>query len=144
MEIKDVYGSAAPTKSRHYTEAEPLLSEDDVRQRMSDIARRYDGERQALRDAYARLAKREAETRLAIRFLQPDLLKRKDARDYVQKVVDDKVKITVDDIDALILIELEDEKIGYDLAKFDCETSDKDFAKLEPQLSFYQSLLKLQ
>jgi hypothetical protein len=97
-----------------------------------------------LRDAYKALARREAETQLAIKFLQPDLVKTVKAKEYIQKAVEDKVKMTVGDIDALILVELETEKIGYDLAKFDCDTSDKDFAKLEPQLSFYQSLLKHQ
>lgn len=143
MSITDIYGSPAPSKSRHYIEQEPLLSEDDVRQRMSDISRRYEGERQALRTAYAALAKREAEAQLAMKFLQPDLLKTDKAREYIKKAIEDKVKLTVSDIEALIIVELENEKIGYDLAKFDCETSDKDYAKLEPQLSFYQSLLKL-
>lgn len=142
-QVTEVYGSPAPSKSGHYTEKEPLLSEDDVRQRMSDIARRYDGERQALRTAYKNLAKREAEAQLAMKFLQPDLMKTDKAREYIKKAIEDKVKLTVDDIKALITVELETEKIEYDLAKFDCETSDKDYAKLEPQLSFYQSLLKL-
>ena len=143
MQVTEIYGSPTPSKSGHYTEKEPLLSEDDVRQRMSDIARRYDSERQALRTAYKNLAKREAEAQLAMKFLQPDLMKTDKAREYIKKAIEDKVKLTVADIEALILVELETEKIEYDLAKFDCETSDKDYAKLEPQLSFYQSLLKL-
>lgn len=141
--LNEVYGSPAPSKSGHYTEKEPLLSEDDVRQRMSDIARRYDGERQALRDAYAKLAKREAETQLAITFIEPKLLKNLNAKQYLEKAKDGGTKLTVADKEALIMLELETEKVNYDLAKFDCETSDKEYAKLEPQLSFYQSLLKL-
>lgn len=141
--LNEVYGSPAPSKSGHYIEKEPLLTEDDVRQRMSDIARRYDSERQSLRTAYKNLAKREAEAQLAIKFLQPDLMKTDKAREYIKSAIENKVKLTVNDIEALIVVELEKEKIDYDLAKFDCETSDKDYAKLEPQLSFYQSLLKL-
>lgn len=141
--VKEVYGSPAPSKSRHYTEPEPLLSEDDVRQRMSDISRRFESERLELRKAYANLAKREAKAQLAITFLQPDLFYRKEAKDYLISAQTNGTKLTVADKEALIMLELEDEKLAYDLAKFDCDTSDKDYAKLEPQLSFYQSLLKL-
>lgn len=122
---------------------EPLLSEDDIRQRMSDIARRIPDERQKLRDAYDLLAKREAKVQLAITFLEPNLFYKKEAKEYVEKAKTNGTKLTVADKEALIMLELETEKIAYDLAKFDCETSDKDYAKLEPQLSFYQSLLKL-
>lgn len=141
--VTEIYGSPAPSKSGHYTEKEPLLSEDDVRQRMSDIARRYDGERQALRNAYSALAKREAKAQLAITFLEPNLFYNADAKQYVEQAKEKGTKLTVADKEALIMLELETEKVNYDLAKFDCETSDKDYAKLEPQLSFYQSLLKL-
>lgn len=143
MSITDVYGSPAPSKSRHYTEPEPLLSEDDVRQRMSDIARRYDSERQALRDAYARLAKKQARAHLATKFLQPDLLTHPEAKEYLVKALAEKTKMHAPDIEAILDIELEGVKMEYDLAKFDCETSDKDYAKLEPQLNFYMALMKL-
>ena len=122
---------------------QPVLTEDDIRQRMSDIARRAVRERSDLRAAYETFAKREARAQLAITFQQPDLLGRKEAREYVEKAIKDKVKLNAPDKEAIIMIELESEKIAYDLAKFDCETSDKDYSKLEKQLSFYQSLLKL-
>lgn len=140
--LNEVYGSAAPYKSRTTTH-EDILTEDEVRQRMSDITRRFPSERDALRQAYEALAKREARALLAINFRQPDLLGRKEAREYLQKAIDDNVKLTDPGKEALKDLELETEKIAYDLAKFDCETSDKDYSKLEKQLSFYQSLLKL-
>ena len=143
MNIENVYGSRTPSKSPTYTESEPLMSEDDVRQRMSDISRRCVTERQALRDAYANLAKREAQVQLGITYLQPELFYKSEVREKIERAKNEKIKLTIADKDALTLLELEDLKAAYDFAKFDCETSDKDFAKLEPQLSFYQSLLKL-
>lgn len=125
------------------TTHQPILTEDEIRQRMSDITRRTEEERQNLRNAYAALSKREARTILAITFQQPELLGRAEAREYLQKAITDSVKLTESSKEALLNLELESEKITYDLAKFDCETSDKDYSKLEKQLSFYQSLLKL-
>lgn len=137
--LNEVYGAGAAPKSTHL----PILTEDEIRQRMSDIARRVEKERQDLRDAYAALGKREARAMLAISFQQPELLGKVEAQDYLKKAIEDKVKLTESGKEALLNLELEDLKSKYDLAKFDCETSDKDYAKLEKQLSFYQSLLKM-
>lgn len=125
------------------TTHQPILTEDEIRQRMSDITRRNEEERKNLRTAYQALSKREARTTLAIAFQQPDLLGKAEAREYLQKAITDGIKLTESGKEALKELELETEKIAYDLAKFDCETSDKDYSKLEKQLSFYQSLLKL-
>lgn len=125
------------------TTHQPILTEDEIRQRMSDIARRTENERSGLRAAYETLSKREARAMLAITFQQPELLGRVEAREYLQKAITDGVKLTESGKEALINLELESEKIAYDLAKFDCETTEKDYSKLEKQLSFYQSLLKM-
>ena len=125
------------------TTHQPILTEDEIRQRMSDITRRAETERQRLREAYEKYARREARAMLAITFQQPTLLGRAEAREYLQKSITEGVKLTESGKEALLDLELEPEKIEYDLAKFDCETSDKDYSKLEKQLSFYQSLLKL-
>lgn len=119
------------------------MSDDEVRHRMSEISRRFPGEREAMRNAYKALAKREAKVQLAITFLQPELLYRQEAKAYLQKAKEEGTKMTVADKEALIMLELEAEKVAYDLAKFDCETSTKDFAQLEPQLSYLQSEMKL-
>lgn len=110
---------------------------------MVEIADRYPGERQKLRDAYAALAKREAKVQLAITFLEPHLFYNKDAKAYMASALEKGTKLTVSNKEALIMLELESEKVAYDLAKFDCESSDKDFNKLEPQLSYLQSEMKL-
>lgn len=123
---------------------QPILTEEEIRQRMSDITRRYPDERQKLREAYSKLCKREAQVQLAITFLEEKLLYKPEAKEYVKAAKDNGTKLTIADKEALIMLELETEKIAYDLAKFDCETSDKDFNKLEPQLSYYQSEMKLQ
>lgn len=142
-DIKDIYGSPAPSKSRSYTEPQPLLTEDEVRQRMSDISRWVETERQKMRDALETLAKREPRVQLGITFLEPDLFYKAEAKKYVTAAKENGTKLTVADKEAIIMLELEDEKMNYDLAKFDAETSDNMFKKLEPQNSFYQSLLKL-
>ena len=143
MNIDNIYGSRTPLKSPHYTEPEPLMSEDDVRQRMSDISRRHEPERQALRDAYAALAKREAQVQLAITFMRPELFYKFEAKQMMEEALEKKLKLYAADKEAIIMLELEELKTAHDLLKFDCDTSDGDFKKLEPQLSFYQSLLKL-
>jgi hypothetical protein len=125
------------------TTHQPILTEDEIRQRMSDIMRRVEKERATFRAAYETLTKREARVQLAITFQEPKLFNRQESREYMERALEEKVKLLAPDKEALILIELEPEKIAYDLAKFDCETSDKDYAKLEKQLSFYQSLMKL-
>ena len=46
------------------------------------------------------------------------------------------------DKEAIVILETESRKTAYDLAKFDCETSDKEYAKLESLLSYAQSLMR--
>lgn len=121
----------------------PLLTEDEIRQTMSDITRRYEGERQKLRDAYEAFGKREARVQLAITFMEPSLLLNHDARGYVERAKTDSVKLTIPDKEAIIMLECETEQVAYDLAKFDVETSDQMYRKLEPQLSYFQSEMKL-
>ncbi len=120
-----------------------ILSEEQIRQRISQISERYPTERQKLQDAYKEVAQKEAKTHLAITFRQPELLSNEKAREYLQTAVDSGQKLTESDKSALVELELEGGKLEYDLAKFDCETSEKDFKQLETQLSFYQSLMKL-
>lgn len=142
-ELDDIYGAPPPSKRGHWTSTDDLLTEDDVRKTMSDLTRGYEGERERIRKAHQAFNKREAQVQLAITFLEPDLLYNKQAKDYLIAAKEKKTKLTVADKEALIMMELEKEKVEYDLAKFDCDTSDSLFKKLEPQLSFYQSLLKL-
>ena len=120
-----------------------MFEESEVTKRMAEITTRFPGERQALRDAYSVFAKREAKVLLAITFSEPDLLYKQEAKDYITKAKENGVKLTVGDKEAILALELETEKVAYDLAKFDCDTSDKDYSKLEAQLSFIQSQMKL-
>ena len=120
-----------------------ILSEEQVRERISQISKRFAGERKRLQDAYRVVAEKEAKTHLAVTFKQPELLSNDDAREYLQKAIDSNQKLTESDKEALVMLELDSFKIAYDLAKFDCDTSEKDFKQLETQLSFYQSLMKL-
>ena len=142
MSITDIY-NVPPTKKQHWTDSDELLTEDEVRHTMSTLTRGYEAERERIKNAHKAFNKREAQVQLAITFLEPDLLYNKQAKDYLTAAKENKIKLTVADKEALIMIELEKEKVEYDLAKFDCDTSDSLFKKLEPQQSFYQSLLKL-
>jgi hypothetical protein len=125
------------------TAQQPILSEDDVRQQISDLTRLFPDERQALEVAMKALGKKAAKAHLAITFRQPDLLSSGDAREYLQKAIEDGIKLTESDKTAITTLELEKEQIEYDLAKFHCDTTKTQYAMLEKQLSFYQTLANL-
>lgn len=120
-----------------------MQSQDELRQRMSEISTRYPQERQRLKAAYEALAKKEALVHLAITFREPTTLSNEKARDYLQNALESGYKLTESDKKALVALELETEQLEYDLAKFDCETSEKDFKLLDPQLSYYQTELRV-
>lgn len=109
---------------------------------MSAIAERYPSERQTLREAYDGLTQAEAKAQLAITFLEDHLLTNPDAKSYLERAKKDGTKLTVADKEAIVTLETQAKRIAYDLAKFDCETSDKEYSKLEAILSYYQSLMK--
>lgn len=120
-----------------------MLSENALRERMSEISTRYATERKTLKDAYEKLTKKEALVHLAITFKEPTTLQNEKARDYLTNALENGYKLTESDKKALVSLELETEQIEYDLAKFDCETSEKDFKLLDPQLSYYQTELRI-
>lgn len=121
---------------------EQLLTENEIRERMSVISRRYPTERRTLRDAYQGLAKAKAEAHLATMFLDADLLHDPRAKEFLAKAKARAVKMIADDKSALVALETEERQTAYDLAKFDCETSEKDYAQLEKQLSFFQTVMR--
>lgn len=110
-----------------------------IKSEMAIIEQRFEDERRKLKDATQALAKREARAYLAISFNEPDLLTNEKAKEYLSKAG----KLTVDDKKYLLALEVEAEQIAYDLAKFDCDTSRQHYDKLQPQLSFLQSEMKL-
>lgn len=110
---------------------------------MSEISERYPQERKRLRTAYQNKAKKEALVYLAVRFKQPEALSNEQARQYVQDAIENGIKLTEADAKAIVELELEGATLEYDLAKFDCDTSEKDFKNLEPQLSYYQTELRI-
>jgi hypothetical protein len=119
-----------------------LLTEEEIRQQMSVITNRYLKERAALKTAMDGLAKTEAKAQLAITFLQPELLSNPDAKNWLTKAKTEGTKLIAADKEALVTLEIESKKIAFDLAKFDCDTSDKQYSKLEALLSYHQSLMK--
>jgi hypothetical protein len=119
-----------------------LLTEEEIRQQMSDITRRYATERGGLRKTFDGLSKAEAKAQLAVTFLEPDLLTNENAKTWLRKAKTEGTKLLAADKEAIVLLEIESKKVAYDLAKYDCDTSDKQFDKLEKQLSYYQSLMK--
>ena len=130
------------TKDQENQKHEMILSEDEIRERMTILTNRFPEERAALREAYAKLAKKEAKTHLAITFQEYGLLNSPTAKKYLQMAKNSAQKLTVADKEMLLILELSELKEAYDLAKFDCETTEKDYAKLQPQLSFYQTIRK--
>lgn len=139
--LNEVYGSAAPLKSGPI-EGE-FLSDEELRRDMTEICRRFPEERAALREAYEALKRVEHRTHLAVRFAQPDLLQTEDAREYLQKAIDEKSKLTESDKEALTRLDNEVLVMTYDMVKFTCDTTEKHFAKLEKLLSYAQSEMKL-
>lgn len=120
-----------------------MFDEAKIKKEMDEISARFPEERERLKKATEKIGKREAKAQLAITFLQPELLYNANAKEYVRKAKDEGVKLTEADKKAIIAIELEADQIELDLAKFDCETSRQQFDKLQPQLSFLQSEMKL-
>lgn len=131
--------------SRSQQQIEPRADFDEahIRSEMAIIEKRFPQERQKMKDAVIALGKKEAMAHLAITFRQPELLTSEQARAYLQKAVDEGKKLTETDKEALVTLEVQAERIAYDLAKFDCDTSSKHYEKLAPQLSYLQSEMKL-
>ena len=121
---------------------EQLLTEDEIRRKMSVIHRRYSSERQALRDAFDGLSRAKAEAHVATMFLEPEMFKDENAKAFLAKAKAKGLKLIKEDKESLVILEMEARQTAYDLAKFDCETSDKEFAQLDKQLTFYQSIMK--
>jgi hypothetical protein len=121
---------------------EQLLTESEIRERMSVISRRYPGERLALRDAYKGLARAKAEAHVASMFLDPKLLTDERAKEVLTKAQGKGMKLIKEDKEAIVILETESRQTDYDLAKFDCETSEKDYSQLEKQLSYFQTVMK--
>ena len=119
-----------------------LLSEESIRQQMGEITARYTTERRGLRATFDGLAKMEAKAQLAVAFLMPELLTNESAKTWLAKAKAEGTKLLAADKEAIVLLECEEKRVAYDLCKFDCDTSDKQFDKLEKQLSYYQSLMK--
>lgn len=113
-----------------------------VKQRMEILANRFPGERETLKTAYKAVKEVEHRTFLAVSFAEPDLLTNEEARAYLKRAITDKKKLTESDKEALARLENEKIHIDYDLAKFDCDTTEKDYAKLEKLLNFAQSEMK--
>jgi hypothetical protein len=124
------------------TTLDQLLSEEEIRQQMSEITRRYPIERAALRAAFDGLSKAEAKAQLAVTFFEPDILTNEDAKKWLTRARTEGTKLLAADKEAIVLLEVQEKKIAHDLCKFDCDTSDKQFAKLESQQSYNQSLMK--
>jgi hypothetical protein len=119
-----------------------LLTEEEIRQQMSDISRRYTIERGGLRAAFDGLSKAAAKAQLAVTFLEPNLLTNENAKQWLLKAKTEGTKLLAADKEAIVLLETESKQAAYDLCKFDCDTSDKQFDKLEKQLSFFQTLMR--
>ena len=119
-----------------------LLTESEIRERMATIADRYPKERTALRNAREALSTVEAKALLAVTFMEPDALTSKNAKEALQKAIEKSTKLLAADKDAIVILETEERKIAYDLAKFDCETSDREFEKLSALLIYEQSAKK--
>lgn len=109
---------------------------------MERIAQRYPDERKELKKALEALSGAEAKAQLAVTFMEPSLLTRKEAREYLQKSIDKGVKLQVADKEAIVTLEVEPLKIEHDLKKFDCDTSDKEYSKLESLLIHSQAIMK--
>jgi hypothetical protein len=120
---------------------EQLLTEDELRTEMSRINRGYIEERNRLKDAFKGLARKKALAHRAAKLLIPELLTDPDAQMFLQALTVGKPP-SESDKEAIVILETSKDQEAYDEAKFDCDTSDKYFAQLDRQVSYYQSLMK--
>lgn len=119
-----------------------LLTESEVKERMERIANRYASERDKIKDAYSGLTLAEARAQLAVTLMEPGALNNEEARSALKKCIDKGIKMIAADKEAIVLLETQDQRTAYDMAKFQADTSDKEYAKLEPLLSYSQSLMR--
>jgi hypothetical protein len=75
-------------------------------------------------------------------FLDPKLLTDERAKEVLTKAQGKGMKLIKEDKEAIVILETEARQTDYDLAKFDCETSEKDYSQLEKQLSYFQTVMK--
>lgn len=122
-----------------------LMDEEEARQAVAKICRDYPMQRKALKNAYVGLSKANAIAQLAVTLMDDKMLTNPDAQSYLirmREAVADKatgVKMLAADKEAIVLLETCEAQEAYDLAKFDCETSDKDHTKLASLLMYYMS-----
>lgn len=107
------------------------------------LTNRSAGERKTLRGASEDLHKKKAIAQLAITFNKPELLNNDEAKAYLQQSIEGNIKLHAPDKEAIIELEIDALKIAYDLAKFDCDTTDQEYDKWKTQLMFVQSEMKL-
>jgi hypothetical protein len=103
----------------------------------------FQDERKKLREAIENLSKKKATALLAVTFNEPTLLQTDQAREMLANAKSKGVKLIKEEKEAIADLDIAEWQIAYDLAKFDCDTSDKAFRQLETQLSFIQSEMKL-
>lgn len=118
-----------------------LLTEDELRREMSRINRGYLAERSALKEAFIGLARKKALAHKAAKLVMPELLTDADAMDMLERLKGGKPPTDADK-EAIVILETSSAQEAYDGAKFDCDTSEKYFAQLDRQVSYYQSLMK--
>jgi hypothetical protein len=119
-----------------------LHDEETLRGRMGAISNEAERLRRELLTSYKALLQAEPRVHIAVTFMRDDLLTSNEAKAAILDYKVKDMKPTVDGIKMLVRLELEELETRYKLAKLEVERYDKDFDKLESQLSWHQSVLK--
>jgi hypothetical protein len=144
METATVMGAdklSAPEEGSVEEVLDLLLTEEELRQRMSNISRNYIAERREYAEAMKGYATRHAIAHLSAKVLETKYLKDPRAIEFVELLKTAKAP-TDSDKEALVQLELEEQKDRVDAAKFACDTSDKAFEQFRAQSINYMAILK--
>jgi len=118
------------------------MTPDELLQNMASISQGYQSERQELAKASEAWHKKQRKTRLYLAFGLPEKLENPATLEYAKEVK--TKKLLADDVKALIELECEKEYEEYQVLKLACETSDTAFKMFAAQLSYHQTLLRVE
>lgn len=118
------------------------MTPDELLVKMSEISQGYQTDRSEYTKASKAWHQKQRETRLFLAFGLPERLKNPKSLEFAKEVK--TKKLLADDIKALIELECEEEYENYQLYKHACETSEEAFKMFQAQLSYHQTLLRVE
>lgn len=121
---------------------EYIRAYEDILSDISELARTFLDERKIYGELRVEVKKRMARVRLYVVNGLTEFLTDEEVIRQLELIKENKTKLTLDTIDALVALEVGEDYDCYEAAKFNSETSEKAFPMFQAELSGHQSQFK--